>query len=207
MRKIYLLHIILLFTAINSKAQQATMYTQYMFNGLAINPAYAGYDGMLSLTALGRIQTLGLEGSPNTQSFTAHTPIVNNKIGVGIQFFHEQIGVTDQTGIYASYSYKIHMDKFILSFGLQAGVNFYKTNYTGLIIFNPTDPVFSEDTRSVTPNFGAGAILSSERLFIGISMPQMLSAGNQKNIIVFHMTEIKKAPWLTMVPLVWLVSV
>ena len=163
------------------------MYTQYMFNGLAINPAYAGYDGMLSLTALGRIQTLGLEGSPNTQSFTAHTPIVNNKIGVGIQFFHEQIGVTDQTGIYASYSYKIHMDKFILSFGLQAGVNFYKTNYTGLIIFNPTDPVFSEDTRSVTPNFGAGAILSSERLFIGISMPQMLSAGNQKNIIVLEM--------------------
>jgi hypothetical protein len=140
-----------------------------MFNGLAINPAYAGFDDMLSLTALARIQSLGLEGSPDTQMFSAHTPIVNNRIGVGIQFFHEQIGVTDQTGIYGSYSYKIYMDKFTLSLGLQAGVNFYKTNYSSLVTFNPGDPVFNEDTRTVTPNFGSGAILSSKRLFVGIS--------------------------------------
>ena len=184
MRKIHLLYIVLLLLATNSKAQQSTMYTQYMFNGLAINPAYAGYDGMLSITALGRIQSLGLEGSPNTQSFTAHTPIVNDKIGVGIQFFHEQIGVTDQTGIYGSYSYKIYMDKFTLSLGLQAGVNFYKTYYTSLVTFNPGDPVFNEDTRSVTPNIGSGAILSNERLFVGLSMPQMLSVGSQEKVIV-----------------------
>ena len=184
MRKIHLLYIVLLLLATNSKAQQSTMYTQYMFNGLAINPAYAGYDGMLSITALGRIQSLGLEGSPNTQSFTAHTPIVNDKIGVGIQFFHEQIGVTDQTGIYGSYSYKIYMDKFTLSLGLQAGVNFYKTYYTSLVTFNPGDPVFNEDTRSVTPNIGSGAILSNEKLFVGLSMPQMLSVGSQEKVIV-----------------------
>ena len=170
--------------AINSWAQQSTMYSQYMFNGLAINPAYAGYDGMLSLTALGRLQSLGLEGSPNTQSFTAHSPIINGKVGVGIQFFHEQIGVTDQTGVYGSYSYKIHMDKFTLSLGLQAGVNFYKTYFTNLVTIHPGDPVFNEDTNSVTPNFGSGAILSNEKLFVGISMPQMLSAGNQENVIV-----------------------
>lgn len=184
MRKIHLFYVFLLLLANNSLAQQSTMYTQYMFNGLAINPAYAGYDGLLSLTALGRLQSLGLEGSPNTQSFTAHTPIVNDKIGVGLQFFHEQIGVTDQTGIYGSYSYKIKMEKFTLSLGLQAGVNFYKTNYTSLVTYNPGDPVFNEDTRTVTPNIGSGAILSNERLFIGISMPQMLSAGNKENVIV-----------------------
>lgn len=184
MRKIYLLYIFLFPITICSQAQQSTIYSQYMFNGLAINPAYAGYDDMLSLTALGRIQSLGLEGSPNTQSFSAHTPIINNRIGVGLQFFHEQIGVTDQTGIYGSYSYKIYMNKFTLSLGLQAGVNFYKTNYSSLIIFNPGDPVFNEDTRTVTPNFGSGAILSSERLFVGISMPQMLSVGNQENVII-----------------------
>ena len=170
--------------AVNSWAQQSTMYSQYMFNGLAINPAYAGYDGMLSLTALGRLQSLGLEGSPNTQSFTAHSPIINGKVGVGIQFFHEQIGVTDQTGVYGSYSYKIHMDKFTLSLGLQAGVNFYKTYFTSLVTIHPGDPVFNEDARSVTPNIGSGAILSNEKLFVGISMPQMLSTGNQENVIV-----------------------
>jgi type IX secretion system PorP/SprF family membrane protein len=184
MRKVYLLYIFLSLIAFGSMAQQSTMYSQYMFNGLAINPAYAGFDDMLSLTALGRLQSLGLEGSPNTQSFTAHTPIINNKVGVGIQFFHEQIGVTDQTGVYGSYSYKIHMDKFTLSLGLQAGVNIYKTNYTSLVTLHPGDPIFNEDTRSVTPNIGSGAILSNKKIFIGISMPQMLSTGNQDNIIV-----------------------
>ena len=146
MRKIYLSAILICIFAINGVAQQSTIYSQYMFNGLAINPAYAGYDGLLSMTALGRLQSLGLEGSPNTQSFTAHTPIINNKIGIGLQFFHEQIGVTDQTGVYGAYSYKIYMDKFVLSLGLQAGVNFYKTNYTSLVTYNPGDPVFNEDT-------------------------------------------------------------
>lgn len=184
MRKTWLIFISLFILVINGKAQQSTMYTQYMFNGLAINPAYAGYDGLLSLTALGRLQSVGLEGSPDTQMFTAHAPIINKKIGVGIQFFHEKIGVTEQTGIYGSYSYKIYMEKFTLSFGLQAGVNFYNTNYTSLITFNPGDPVFNEDIRSVTPNMGSGIILSNQRLFVGISMPQMLSAGSQENVIV-----------------------
>jgi len=184
MKKVYLSCILLSICAVNGMAQQSTIYSQYMFNGLAINPAYAGYDGLLSLTAWGRLQSLGLEGSPNTQSFTAHSPIINNKIGVGLQFFHEQIGVTDQTGVYGSYSYKIYMDKFTLSLGLQAGINFYKTNYTSLVTFNPGDPVFNEDTRTITPNVGSGAILSNEKLFIGISMPQMLSTGSQENIIV-----------------------
>lgn len=165
-------------------AQQAGIYSQYMFNGLAINPAYAGYDGMLSITALGRLQSIGLEGSPNTQMLSGHTPIINDKIGVGMQFYHEKIGVTDQTGIYGAYSYKIFLNKLTLSLGLQAGVNFYKTNYSSLITNDPGDPVFNEDTRSTTPNFGSGAMLTGERLFVGISMPQMLSTGKKDKVIV-----------------------
>ena len=166
------------------QAQQSSIYSQYMFNGLAINPAYAGYDGMLSLTALGRLQSLGLEGSPNTQTFSAHTPIKNKRIGVGLQFFNEQVGVTNQTGVYASYSYRIGFDKFSVSFGLQAGVNFYKTNYTSLITQNPGDPVFNNDTRTVTPNIGSGAILTNMNLFVGLSVPQMLAIGDDYEIVV-----------------------
>lgn len=183
MRKILIL-LAFVFVVVASHAQQSSIYSQYMFNGLAINPAYAGYDGMLSLTALGRIQSLGLEGSPNTQTFSAHTPIKNNRVGVGLQFFHEQVGVTDQTGVYGSYSYKIGFDKFSVSFGLQAGMNFYRTNYTSLATQNPGDPVFSNDTRSVTPNIGSGAILSNRNLFVGLSIPQMLAVGDENKVVV-----------------------
>jgi type IX secretion system PorP/SprF family membrane protein len=167
-----------------SYAQQSTIYSQYMFNGLAINPAYAGYDGMLSLTALGRFQSVGLEGSPNTQTFSAHSPVFNERVGMGLQFFHEQVGVTNITGIYGSYSYKLKYKQYTISFGLQGGVNFYKTNFTSLVTANPGDPVFNEDTQSTTPNVGSGVILSSRNLFVSISMPQMLSVGNDEKTIV-----------------------
>jgi type IX secretion system PorP/SprF family membrane protein len=173
-----------LMTSLASYAQQSTIYSQYMFNGLAINPAYAGYDGMLSLTALGRFQSVGLEGSPNTQTFSAHSPVFNERVGMGLQFFHEQVGVTDITGIYGSYSYKLKYKQYTISFGLQAGVNFYKTNFTSLVTANPGDPVFNEDTQSTTPNVGSGVILSSRNLFVSISMPQMLSVGNDEKTIV-----------------------
>ena len=164
--------------------QQSSIYSQYMFNGLAINPAYAGHDNLLSMTALARIQSVGLEGAPTTQTFSAHAPIVKDKAGVGLQFFHENIGVTDQTGVYASYSYKIKVAKYSLAFGLQAGVNFYKTQYTRLSVLNPGDPVLANDENTVTPNFGSGVLLTNERLYVGVSMPQMLSAGDEEKILV-----------------------
>ena len=165
-------------------AQQSSIYSQYMFNGLAIKPAYAGHDDMLSLTALARIQSVGLEGAPDTQTFSAHTPVVKNKVGVGLQLFHETVGVTDLTGIYASYSYRIKVSSFTLSFGLQTGINFYKTQYTTLNVPDPGDPVFANDESSVTPNFGSGVLLSDKRLFAGISMPQMLSLGDKEKVVV-----------------------
>lgn len=155
-----------------------------MFNGLAINPAYAGSHEMLSITALGRIQSVGLEGSPGAQTLSAHSPIIKNKVGVGLQVFHETLGVTDQTGIYGSYSYRIFYKDLTISFGLQTGVNFYKTEYSQLRVDDAGDPVFENDVSSVTPNFGSGVFIKNKRLYAGISLPQMLSVGNQDLILV-----------------------
>lgn len=165
-------------------AQQSSIYSQYMFNGLAINPAYAGQDNLLSITALARLQSVGLEGAPDTQTLSVHTPVVKDKMGLGLQFFHEKIGVTDQTGVFASYSYRIQISDFKLSFGLQAGVNFYNTQYSQLVVQNPGDPVFQNDERSVTPNFGSGVLLTNKMLFVGVSMPQMLSTGDKDKTII-----------------------
>jgi len=158
-----------------SLGQQSAIYSQYLFNGLAINPAYAGHDGMLSTTFLSRFQSIGIKGAPKTQTFSLHSPIINKKIGVGLQVFHETIGVTDQSGIYAAYSYRISNDNLSISFGLQGGVNFYKIEYSSLLISDPDDPQFAEDIQSSTSNFGAGIFINTDLFFVGLSMPQMLN--------------------------------
>ena len=91
-----------------SFCQQQVMFTQYMFNGLAINPAYAGSHESFSATALYREQWSGLDGAPTTQTLSMHSPIRNQKMGLGLLFIHDKIGVTSQTGSYVSYAYKIN---------------------------------------------------------------------------------------------------
>src|SRR6188472_4097586 len=88
-------------------AQQVATYAQYMFNGLAINPAYAGSHDALSATALARFQNVGLEGAPNTQTFSAHAPLINKRVGLGLLVIHDQLSVINQTGVHFSYSYKL----------------------------------------------------------------------------------------------------
>jgi type IX secretion system PorP/SprF family membrane protein len=154
-----------------------------MFNGLSLNPAYAGVDKSLSLTFLARMQNVGLEGAPNTQTFSAHTPVKKDKIGLGLQFYHETIGVSEQTNIYAAYSYMLRYGKYTISLGLQGGVNFFKADYSQLLISDPGDPVFQSDVRSTNPNFGAGLFVSSDLMWAGLSMPQMLSADGNGQVI------------------------
>src|SRR5688500_4614250 len=118
---------ILVFYAIISQqsvfAQQNAMYTQYMFNTLAINPAYAGSRNVISAAALLRTQWTGIDGAPKTQTFTIDAPINKKKIGLGFQIFSDKLGKTSNTGAAASYAYRIRMDKASLSFGLQGSVN------------------------------------------------------------------------------------
>lgn len=165
-----------------SYSQQSAIYSQYLFNGLAINPAYAGHDESLSLTFLARMQSVGLEGTPNTQTFSAHTPVKRDKIGLGLQLFHETIGVSNQSGVYMSYSYRLKYRSYTISFGLQAGANFYRAQYTSLMVNDPGDPVFESDYKSTTPNFGSGIFLNNDNFFAGLSLPQMF-ASNDPEII------------------------
>lgn len=158
--------------------QQEAMYTQYMFNGLAINPAYAGLHQTLEFTALARQQWTGLEGAPSTQTFTAHSPLNNKRIGLGLSVIHDKIGVTSQFGAYAAYSYRIQFhNKGVLSMGLQAGFTQYQEDLTQLqgSIRNPNDPNFSQDEVSkFMPNFGAGLYYYTKRYYLGLSAPHLV---------------------------------
>jgi len=159
-------------------SQQEAMFTQYMFNGLAINPAYAGSHQTLEFTALAREQWTGLDGAPSTQTFTAHSPLKNRSIGLGLSVIHDKIGVTSQFGVYGAYSYRIQFNnKGVLSMGLQAGFTQYQEDLTKLqgSIRDPNDPNFSQDQISkFMPNFGAGLYYYTKRFYMGLSAPHLV---------------------------------
>ncbi|MGI9542868.1 MAG: PorP/SprF family type IX secretion system membrane protein [Cyclobacteriaceae bacterium] len=157
-----------------SYGQQHIMYTQYMFNGLAINPAYAGSHEALSVTTLVREQWAGLKGAPSTQTLAAHSPIKNKHIGVGGVLVHDRIGVSHEYGFYGAYAYKIPMEKGTLSMGLQVGFTSYREDLNDLLLQTRPAPDFQDYKSAFMPNFGAGVFYSGERFYAGFSLPRML---------------------------------
>ncbi|XOV94995.1 MAG: type IX secretion system membrane protein PorP/SprF [Bacteroidota bacterium] len=169
-----LLSIILLFGSLLTFGQQQATFSQYMFNGLAINPAYAGSQDVLTATALARYQSLGLEGAPNTQTFAIHSPLLNENIGLGLLAVRDNISIINQYSISGVYAYRIKFTEWSnLAFGIQAGINSLDAQYSKARIQNPNDPVFQEDIRSFRPNFGLGVYYQEQKYFIGLSVPQL----------------------------------
>lgn len=163
----------LLITISVSYAQQEVMFTQYMFNGLALNPAYAGSHDVVSITAIGRQQWVGLEGAPSTQTFSIHSPIKSDRVGIGMLLLHDKIGITNQYNATVSYAYRIPMQHGKLAMGLQAGVSSYQANYSR--VGNDHDIAFNRGDISVwKPNFGAGLYYYGPRFYAGFSIPQLL---------------------------------
>jgi len=152
------------------------VYSQYLQNGLIINPAYAGTRGALSTLLSYRMQWIGTTGAPVIQSVSLHTPMKNDKVALGIMAQFMQFGFTKSTSIYASYAYNIRVANGKLSFGLKGGADFSNTDYTGILLTNSGDPVFSSNNKPyILPNVGAGLYYYSNKLFAGVSVPSFLS--------------------------------
>ncbi len=156
-------------------AQQYPVFTQYYFNELVINPAYAGAHVQFSATAMYRNQWVNFPGAPRTLNFSAHTSLMKNKIGVGLMVNRDEIGSYKNNHVYASYAYKIHMRDATLSMGLQAGVNVLGINFDGIDLRNPGDVSFTNVIGAVKPNFGAGVFFSKKNFFAGFSIPFILN--------------------------------
>lgn len=174
-RKTILLFVVGMLSLAGHAQQQAT-FAQYMFNGLAVNPAYAGEHKALSVSALSRFQNIGLPGAPNTQSLAVHSPLVDQRFSVGLLAVHDRIGIIDQTGINAIYAYRIPVaDHVSLSMAIQAGYSFYRARYAELDMYQP-DPVFAQNVSQNRPNIGAGAFLSKQQVwYVGLSSPHLIN--------------------------------
>lgn len=161
-------------TAVAALAQQDAMFTKYMFNSLSYNPAYAGSKDYMSLGLLHRSQWVGIDGAPNSQTFTGHTPLRNERVGVGLALINDAIGPTNTMSATASYAYRIPVsDGLRLSVGLSGGMENYRADFSEISL--PTeDPAFGQTPNRWLPNIGAGLFLFGERFYAGLSSPQII---------------------------------
>jgi len=159
-----------------AKAQLEPLSNQYMLNTLAINPAYAGSREALSITMLHRNQWTGFEGSPKTLTVAAHTPTRNEKVGLGLLAVNNRIGITNSSGFSGSFAYRIKMEQGILSLGLGGGLSITKNRWSELVAVDPDDGIIPIDNQNyLLPNFSVGAYYSTDRLFVGLSIPMFMS--------------------------------
>jgi type IX secretion system PorP/SprF family membrane protein len=155
--------------------QQDPQYSQYMFNGLAYNPAYAGSREALSGTFLLRKQWVQLAGSPLTGSLALHAPSRNDRHGFGISMVHDRLGITRQNYLYGSYAYRIPLGPGKLALGLQGGLIQFQNRYSDVITINPDQINPGVNLSAWLPTAGTGIYFSTEKFYMGLSVPNFIA--------------------------------
>lgn len=175
--------IILLFLSAACFGQQDAQYTQYMYNTLSVNPAYAGSNDFLSIVGLHRSQWVGLDGAPSTQTLSLNSPITE-QIGGGLSIVNDKIGPASETYIDLDFSYSIKMNKKIdLAFGLKAGLNILDVNFEKLNGGDEDDYAFENNIDNRTmPNVGVGLYLYSDNFYLGLSAPDLLETDHYNEL-------------------------
>lgn len=159
----------------NAIGQHTPLTSQYLFNGLVINPAYAGSRDALAANLTYRHQWTGFEGAPVTQVLSVHAPLGRRKLGLGMLVYNDRIGVSQETGVFSNYAYRMRFGKGKLSFGLGAGFTLLRSQWSSLALQQGGDQSFSGDTRSAfRPNFSAGSYYYTKNWFVGISAPFLI---------------------------------
>lgn len=157
------------------------MTSQYMFNGLFINPAYAGSHPYASATVLHRSQWTGMEGAPRTNLLGIDGPLWNNKMGLGLTFSHDRIGISTDMEMALNYAYRIRTgNNGHLAFGLKAGLSMYSAHLGELVYWDAQDAVYQHDiSNAPVGKFGFGMYWNNERSFIGLSVPTLTAADGE----------------------------
>ncbi len=157
-------------------AQQEARYSHFLFNKLAINPAYAGSRDGLSTAAVYRHQWTGIGQAPRTLSLSIHAPLANNRVALGAQLVHDQIGLTQSTGLYGDYAYRLPLGNGHLAMGLQAGLVHLRMDLTRANPLDANDPMLQANSSRWLPNAGVGIYYHNEDFFAGLSAPQLLQS-------------------------------
>jgi len=175
--KYFLTIFLVLVSFLEAGAQSYPVFSQYMRNGLALNPAYAGSKENFAVSLVYRQQWTGFNGSPVTQVFNAHAPLKKDRVALGLMAFNDTYGPYRNTGIFANYAFRIRMEKGTLSLGLKGGVYLQEEDQSDFRPVDQNDPVIQGGVLNYTiPNFGAGIYYYSNRFYMGVSVPAFLSS-------------------------------
>ncbi|PXY39428.1 hypothetical protein DMB65_17400 [Flavobacterium cheongpyeongense] len=169
-------------------AQQDSQYTQYMYNTITVNPAYAGSRGLLSVFGLHRSQWIGLEGAPRTNAFSVNTPLNGNHLGLGVSVVNDKIGPTVENTFSADLSYTVPTSEtFKLSFGIKGTANLFNIDMNKLDIKDQGDKKFQDLDGKLSPNIGAGVYLHSDKMYVGLSVPNFIESDryNDDQVTIF----------------------
>ena len=174
-------------SGLSSEAQQDPMYTQYMFNTQTINPAYAGTWDALSFMVLGRQQWAGLEGAPQTYTFSMQAPLKNERVALGLNLISDKIGLEKRFYMFGDYSYLLPINEGMkLRLGLKGGFTNYSNNLSEYQTNAPgsgiVDPTFQgEIDQKFAPNFGIGGFLYGKKYYVGLSIPKVINTEFENN--------------------------
>jgi type IX secretion system PorP/SprF family membrane protein len=163
-------------------AQQDALFSQYMFNKMAINPAYAGSRELLTADVLYRYQWVNIDGAPKTLSASIHSPLNNPKLALGFNIYNDVIKPMSYTGAMATFAYRIIFPKSKLSFGIQAGFKNSSLLYNEILARDSQDPfLINQITNKIVPDANFGVYYYSDRFYAGLSSEQLLQ---NKTVVV-----------------------
>jgi len=170
------------------------MFTQYNFNTQIFNPAYAGTWKSLGFLVLGRNQWVGMDGAPQTYTFSIQSNTKNDKVGLGLNMVSDRIGMEKRFSLFGDYSYGIHVsENSVLRLGLKFGVSNYQNNLSEYIQFpgEPDHTLQGDIDDHYLPNFGVGTFLQSDKYYIGFSIPKILKNTIDNNYNNLTQNEIR----------------
>lgn len=167
---------LVLFCSTMANAQQEPQYTQYMYNTMTVNPAYAGSTGAFEAILLHRSQWVGIDGAPSTQAFALHTPLTNDKIGLGFSAVNDKLGPSNELYVDGNFSYTIGLDyDKKLAFGLKAGARLLNIDWSKGRYYDPQDALLNNNINNqIKPSLGAGVFYYTDNWYAGLSVPNFI---------------------------------
>jgi type IX secretion system PorP/SprF family membrane protein len=199
-------------------SQQVPILSQYLFNGFLINPAYAGLDGLQTVSLTSREQWVGIPGSPKTQLVSYQTRLLKNsfvkksasarrkamnkytsgRVGVGAVIFNDRRGVINRTG--AQFTYAYHMKAGVASTLSMAVTGSFHQFYLdrGPLQKIGKDALLDNTSLNLfIPDMGFGMVYSSKKYYAGLSVDQLLQSYLKLGSNIDKEYELKRQYYLT----------
>jgi type IX secretion system PorP/SprF family membrane protein len=193
MKKLLIVALIIVGLSTGVRAQQDPAYSMYMFNGLFINPAYAGSHEVISLMGIYRHQWAGINGAPRTANLSVHSPLRRDQYGLGLIISNDKLGLSNTFSVTPSFAYRLKIKQSRLCFGLQASFAYFYQDNNRAQLVTGNDVAFQLNERLFLPNVGFGIYAYGKRYFVGASVPHLMpSSLRDKTGVVAYNRDIAR---------------